>query len=81
MLNYLLRLGWSHGDKEIISREEAIKLFNLEAIGRSSAKFDLDRVSSINAVYINQKSNNELALKIKNIYKNMDVVIEDKHYY
>jgi len=79
MLNYLLRLGWSHGDKEIISREEAIKLFNLEAIGRSSAKFDLDRVSSINAVYINQKSNNELALKIKNIYKNMDVVIEDKH--
>ena len=68
MLNYLLRLGWSHGDKEIISREEAIKLFNLEAIGRSSAKFDLDRVSSLNAVYINQKSNNELALKIKNIY-------------
>ena len=59
MLNYLLRLGWSHGDKEIISREEAIKLFNLEAIGRSSAKFDLDRVSSLNAVYINQKINSE----------------------
>ena len=79
MLNYLLRLGWSHGDKEIISREEAIKLFNLEAIGRSSAKFDLDRVSSLNAVYINQKNNTELALEVQNIYANKDIIIKDKH--
>ena len=78
MLNYLLRLGWSHGDKEIISREEAIKLFNLEAIGRSSAKFDLDRLSSLNAIYINQTSNNELALIVKDIFQKKDVVIDDK---
>ena len=78
MLNYLLRLGWSHGDKEIISREEAIKLFNLEAIGRSSAKFDLDRLSSLNAIYINQTSNNELALIVKDIFQKKDVVVDDK---
>jgi len=77
MLNYLLRLGWSHGDKEIISRQEAIKLFNLEAIGRSSAKFDLDRVSSLNAVYINKKSNSELALIVKKIYAKKEIVVED----
>ncbi|MDB9762840.1 glutamate--tRNA ligase [Alphaproteobacteria bacterium] len=77
MLNYLLRLGWSHGDKEIISRQEAIKLFNLEAIGRSSAKFDLDRISSLNAVYINQKSNSELALIVKKIYAKKEIVLED----
>ena len=78
MLNYLLRLGWSHGDKEIISREEAIKLFNLESIGRSSAKFDIDRLSSLNAIYINQKSNNELALIVKDIFQKKDVVVNDK---
>ena len=78
MLNYLLRLGWSHGDKEIISREEAIKLFNLESIGRSSAKFDIDRLSSLNAIYINQKSNNELALIVKDIFQKKDVVVDDK---
>jgi len=78
MLNYLLRLGWSHGDKEIISRKEAIKLFNLESIGRSSAKFDLDRLSSLNAVYINQKSNDELASLIKDIYKEKNVIVNSK---
>jgi glutamyl-tRNA synthetase len=78
MLNYLLRLGWSHGDKEIISRAEAIKLFNLESIGRSSAKFDLDRLSSLNAVYINQTSNNELALIVKGIFQEKNVTIDDK---
>ena len=70
MLNYLLRLGWSHGDKEIISREEAIKLFNLEAIGKSSAKFDLERLSSLNAHYIENKNNKELTILIKKFYKN-----------
>ncbi len=69
MLNYLLRLGWSHGDKEIISREEAINLFNLESIGKSSAKFDLERLTSLNAHYIENKNNEELALLIKNFYK------------
>ena len=68
MLNYLLRLGWSHGDKEIISREEAIKLFNLDSIGKSSAKFDIERLTSLNAYYIENKKNEELVSAIKNYY-------------
>lgn len=71
MLNYLLRLGWSHGDKEIFTKDEAINLFNLESIGKSSAKFDIDRLNSLNAHYINNCDNNELSEYI-NIYYNKE---------
>ncbi|SVD46601.1 uncharacterized protein METZ01_LOCUS399455, partial [marine metagenome] len=43
MCNYLLRLGWSHGDDEIISHEQAIGWFDLSSIGRSSARFDIKK--------------------------------------
>jgi len=52
MCNYLLRLGWSHGDDEIISREQAITWFSLENIGRAAARFDTDKLTAINAHYI-----------------------------
>jgi glutamyl-tRNA synthetase len=52
MRNYLLRLGWSHGDSEIISTEEAIKWFGLDAVGRSAARFDLTRLTNLNGHYI-----------------------------
>jgi glutamyl-tRNA synthetase len=60
MRNYLLRLGWSHGDDEIISTEQAIAWFNLEAIGRSPARFDMDKLLSLNAHYIRQVSDERL---------------------
>jgi glutamyl-tRNA synthetase len=50
--NYLLRLGWSHGDDEIISRDQAIEWFGLEAVGRSSARFDRDKLANLNGHYI-----------------------------
>ncbi|MCY3982277.1 MAG: glutamate--tRNA ligase [Alphaproteobacteria bacterium] len=50
--NYLLRLGWSHGDAEIISTEEAITWFGLEAVGRSPARFDREKLESVNAHYL-----------------------------
>ena len=50
--NYLLRLGWSHGDDEIISTEQAIEWFNLDSVGKSPARFDFDRLASVNAHYI-----------------------------
>jgi glutamyl-tRNA synthetase len=52
MCNYLLRLGWSHGDEEIISREQAIDWFDLAKIGRAAARFDPDKLTAINAHYI-----------------------------
>ncbi len=52
MRNYLLRLGWSHGDDEIISTEEAIQWFNLEAIGKSAARMDFKKLDNLNGHYI-----------------------------
>jgi glutamyl-tRNA synthetase len=50
--NYLLRLGWAHGDEEIISTEQAIQWFDLDAVGRSPARFDFDKLNNLNAHYI-----------------------------
>jgi glutamyl-tRNA synthetase len=50
--NYLLRLGWSYKDKEIFSLKESIQLFNLEGIGKSPSKLDIDRILSLNETYI-----------------------------
>jgi glutamyl-tRNA synthetase len=52
MRNYLLRLGWSHGNDEIISTEQAIAWFDLEHVGRSPARFDFKKLDNVNAHYI-----------------------------
>jgi glutamyl-tRNA synthetase len=54
MRNYLLRLGWSHGDEEIISSEQAIGWFDLEHIGRSPSRFDFTKLASLNGHYLRQ---------------------------
>ena len=54
MRNYLLRLGWAHGDAEIIDTGQAIAWFGLEAIGRSAARFDLARLDSLNGHYMRE---------------------------
>ena len=51
MVNYLLRLGWGHGDTEFFSREKAIELFSLENVGKSPARFDLEKLRDVNAHY------------------------------
>jgi len=61
MRNYLLRLGWSHGDEEIIPTEKAIDWFDLDEIGRSAARFDLKKLDSINGHYIREMSDGALA--------------------
>ena len=58
--NYLLRLGWAHGDDEIISSEQAIEWFDLDAVGRSPARFDLDKLTALNAHYLRQRADAEL---------------------
>ena len=60
MRNYLARLGWSHGDDEIFSTEQAIAWFDLEHIGRSPARFDFQKLESLNAHYIRQADDLEL---------------------
>lgn len=58
--NYLLRLGWAHGDAEIISREDAIGWFDLDAIGRAPARFDIAKLTALNAHYLRQAEDRRL---------------------
>ena len=60
MRNYLLRLGWSHGDEEIISDTQAIEWFGLDKIGKSPARFDFAKLDYLNKYYISKKSPDEL---------------------
>ncbi|WP_294109360.1 glutamate--tRNA ligase [Sphingomonas sp.] len=61
LFNYLLRLGWGHGDAEIISREQAIKWFALEGVGRSPARFDLKKLENLNGHYLREAGDARLA--------------------
>ncbi len=61
MRNYLLRLGWSHGDDEIISDEQAREWFNLEHLGNSPARFDFEKLAATNLHYIKQADDARLA--------------------
>lgn len=58
--NYLLRLGWSHGDDEVINTEQAIKWFGLDTIGRTPARLDFAKMEHLNAIYLRQTDNTEL---------------------
>jgi glutamyl-tRNA synthetase len=60
MRNYLLRLGWSHGDDEIISTEQAIEWFDLSSVGRSPARFDMEKLTSLNGHYIRESGDGDL---------------------
>jgi glutamyl-tRNA synthetase len=59
--NYLLRLGWSHGDEEIISIKQAIEWFGLDAAGRSPSRFDMAKLDNLNGHYIRDADNDRLA--------------------
>lgn len=67
MRNYLVRLGWSHGDQEIFSTEEMIKAFDLPQIGRSPARFDFAKLESLNGHYIRQSADADLLAAIEQV--------------
>jgi len=58
--NYLVRLGWSHGDQEIFSTQEMIEAFDLPAIGRSAARFDFAKLENLNGHYIRHSDDQSL---------------------
>lgn len=60
MRNYLVRLGWSHGDDEIFSTEQAIEWFGFDAMGKSAARFDFAKLESLNGDYIRHMEVDEL---------------------
>ncbi len=61
MVNYLARLGWSHGDDEIFSREQFVKWFNLDHLGRSAAQFDEAKLRWVNAQHLKAMPDDSLA--------------------
>ncbi|MFV9875335.1 MAG: glutamate--tRNA ligase [Rickettsiales endosymbiont of Dermacentor nuttalli] len=78
--NYLLRLGWSHGNDEIISTEQAIEWFNLESIGQSPARLDFKKLENTNAYYIKNHSNFKLVELIKkSLEKKLGRILNEEH--
>jgi glutamyl-tRNA synthetase len=67
MRNYLLRLGWSHGNDEIIPTAQAIEWFNLEAIGKSPARLDFKKLDNLNAHYIRAMDDGALADEVSHL--------------
>jgi glutamyl-tRNA synthetase len=65
--NYLVRLGWSHGDQEIFSTEEMIQLFDLPAIGRSAARFDFAKLENLNGHYIRHTDDQSLVTMFEDV--------------
>ena len=61
VVNYLLRLGWGHGDDEIISRAQAIEWFDLDHVGKSPSRFDFKKLENLNGHYIREADDERLA--------------------
>ena len=77
--NYLLRLGWSYKDKEIFTKEESIKYFNLDGIGKSPSKLDMSRILSMNEHYIKNMNENDLYDQLSKYCENYkDKILNEK---
>ena len=61
VINYLLRLGWGHGDDEIISREQAVAWFDFDHVGKSPSRFDLAKLANLNGHYLREADDARLA--------------------
>src|SRR5262249_6214533 len=70
--NYLVRLGWSHGDAEIFSTEQAIKWFDIDDINKSPGRLDFAKLADVNAHYIRQASDAELIRRLKDVLPELE---------
>ncbi len=76
--NYLVRLGWSHGDAEIFPLEKMIEWFDLTSLGRSAARMDFAKLADTNAHYIREAGDSELIARIEAILPELDTVAVPK---
>jgi len=70
--NYLVRLGWSHGDAEIFSTEQAIAWFDIDDINKSPARLDFAKLADVNAHYIRQASEDELIRRLRDVLPELE---------
>jgi glutamyl-tRNA synthetase len=75
MRNYLLRMGWSHGDDEIIPTSQAIEWFNLESIGQSPARMDFKKLANLNGHYMREATDVRLADDVAKILAGRGTVV------
>ncbi len=80
LLNYLVRLGWSHGNQEFFTRDELIELFDIEHIGRSAGIFDIEKLQAINADHIQAAAASDLIDPLKPFLKERGIEIETGDY-
>jgi glutamyl-tRNA synthetase len=72
--NYLVRLGWSHGDDEIMSTEQLIQWFDIDDINKSASRFDFKKLDDLNAHYIRQSDDAELVRRVREMLPHLDFV-------
>ena len=70
--NYLVRLGWSHGDEEYFSDERLLDLFSLEAIGRSASRFDFTKLENMNGHYIRSSEDGDLVNALRGLLPHIE---------
>ncbi|HJS84614.1 MAG TPA: glutamate--tRNA ligase [Acetobacteraceae bacterium] len=64
LCNYLLRLGWGHGDVEVVDRAEAIRLFDIDGVGRAPARMDYAKLTHLNGIYLRQADDGRLTEEV-----------------
>ena len=77
LFNYLLRLGWGHGDDEIISREQAISWFDLDHVGKSPSRFDFKKLENLNGHYLRQADDGRRAAAGARVRESRTLTLED----
>ncbi|MCH4023907.1 MAG: glutamate--tRNA ligase [Acetobacter sp.] len=77
LCNYLLRLGWGHGDAEILSRDEQIRLFDLDGVGRSPSRMDYAKLLHINGVWMREADDERLTDDVMARLAGQDGVVTD----
>ena len=80
MVNYLARLGWSHGDEEVFSRDQLVEWFDLEHVSKSPARWDPEKLKWMNAEYLKALSNGELVEELRQhhaaLYERLEAVMD-----
>jgi glutamyl-tRNA synthetase len=78
LCNYLLRLGWGHGDDEVINREQSIEWFDLAGVGKSPSRFDMAKLDNLNGHYLRETPDQQIAgLVFERLEGRADLVLDD----
>jgi glutamyl-tRNA synthetase len=78
MVNYLARLGWSHGDDEIFSREQFVQWFNLDHLGKSAAQFDEAKLRWVNAQHLKAMPDDSLAPLVQAQFQHLGITADER---